>query len=1060
MRLLCDKPTMLKEALNNEYSVDYSPALDIYTKSNALFKTLRGLYVSSKLDFEDEDLLNYIRECAKPLDIVPNCHTCFNYEQFDKFCKTYLDNESELRVAYDVETTAAPFLSKRYKLAGFSLANTVEDGCYVVLDSIDYHNPDKDRCLERLSQIIKSHNMLVFNSQHEYIATKICLKTNLMTESKHLDDAYAYALTLKTEAFKADVFKLKLLCHRLLGTENWAGIIDDYISLAMEIGADDTYNFAELTENQEVKFEALCAMLGVYNYTKQDCTRFVKILQKSYPVWKDYGTLPYTMIPSRMIERYGCYDACYLVALFNYFDDWAEELDEKLADALNKPNTKNAYEECVASQIMSAILTINGITISDERDEEVRAKAVTEAEEYYNKLWDVKSDITNKSILREFVIHDEKQRLELEKKYLLPKHLLELIPDGFEFISTTPSFYSFTVNKKTDELDDWIKSEGLKPVSASKPDTYKILQKHLKPFSALNDEDTLLEDVLDEYMNDKIKKDGSLSKTVFKPMSGPDALFEILTRELDYAHFVSRVILYEYQNLSEKDKDIITNQFLEENLLFNFDEDPDKYITVAKRIKKKVMDILSKSRPYKETYEKLVKEGIKSFSSPIISYIYDVFNATGCTFSEPKYAGFDFICRLKTCRKYLRIFSTFVAGSSGGYAVQKYVYKDSINQDHLVVSEAPVTNEDKQLLPPPEDEDVERFAFGSWYANTAETGRWQATVHNVPAGPFCKRRFVSRYPGGFILANDMSQAEVRELAAVSKCKGLLDTVKDPTVDIHKRTASLAFDVPYDEVTSTQRKLTKSGIFSIVYGRNEQSLAQELFKGDHAAAKRLMDSIFKVYPEIPEYLEDAKLDVRKHGYLVTRRGAPIFVNPYTQEAKDKGEAAFDRNIQNYSIQGGAAGFCTGTLVNVQKLLNKHNLRSKIMCYIHDAVYLDCPPDEFDDAFVILNSAFNRIATDMFKVPTASDTEFGVSMGSGNEITRLDRWHYKIEGNYEDVLQALEQFKLSYNVEIVEDKLGEVEYHEKDISWIFTQRSELSWHTQTQDYEVEIKLTPKS
>lgn len=117
------------------------------------------------------------------------------------------------------------------------------------------------------------------------------------------------------------------------------------------------------------------------------------------------------------------------------------------------------------------------------------------------------------------------------------------------------------------------------------------------------------------------------------------------------------------------------------------------------------------------------------------------------------------------------------------------------------------------------------------------------------------------------------------------------------------------------------------------------LAQELFKGDHAAAKRLMDSIFKVYPEIPEYLEAARDNVKKYSYLVTRRGMPIYVNPYTQENKDKGEAACMRMAQNYSIQGGAASFCTGTLVNVQKLLDKYNLRTRIVSYIHDSIEVD-------------------------------------------------------------------------------------------------------------------------
>lgn len=1051
MRILCDKPSLLKEALGDEsINIDYSPALDIYTKNNALLTTLKGLFVSSKLDFENQDLLNYIREKAKPaVTVTPVCYTCYNYEDFDSFCKQFIDNETDLKLAYDVETTASPFLSEHYKLAGFSLANCVEKGCYVVLRAIDYENPDIDKCIKRLENVIKTHNMLVFNAQHEYIATKICVNnTNIATESKHLDDAYAMSLIMKTESFKADVFKLKLLCHRLLGTENWASIIDDYIELAQSIGADSIID--------KNKFTALCDMLQDYNYSVEDCKSFVNKLQNTYPIWKDYGTLPYTLIPSRMIMRYGCYDACYLVELFKFFEEWVAELENKLSKAINKPNIRLAYEECVDSQIMSAILTINGIFISDERDKEVREKAVSESEKYYNRLWEVNSDVTGKNLLREFIINDEKQRQELEKKYLLPKYLIDLIPDGFKFISTTPTFYSFLCKKTTTDLDNWIEQEGLKPAVASKPDEYKLLAKHLKPFSALNDENSLLESVLDDYIADKIKSEGSLSKSVFKPMSGPEALMSIITRELNYAHFLSRVILYEYNNIPEKSKDAITNKFLEENSLFNFDSNIELYLAASKRIKETVLNYLQKSYPFKDTWDNLVKDGIHSFSSPIIAYIYNVFTATGCSVEEPKYAAFNFICRLKICRKYLRIFSTFIAGGSGGYEAQKFVDKDSINKSYLRILDKPVAI-DKVLQTEPENS--ERVVFGSWYANCAETGRWKAQVHNVPAGTFCKRRFVSRYKGGFILANDMSQAEIRELAAVSKCEGLLKVVKDPNIDVHRMTASLAFDVPYDEVTSTQRKQIKTGVFSIVYGRDEQSLAQELFKGDHAAAKRLMDSIFKVYPEISEYLEQARADVKRYSYLVTRRGMPIFVNPYTQENKNKGESALMRCAQNFSIQGGAAQFCTGTLVNVQKLLDKYNLKSKIICYIHDSIEVDVAPEEFDTVFVILNSAFNQIATKKYDVPTASDTVIGCSMGEELDIKRLEKWHYEIKGNWSDIEDVINQFKLNYEVKIIEQNVGDIEDQSNDTNWCFVQRAPLRYYDYITPGKVEIELTPK-
>lgn len=1062
MDILCDKPSLLKEALNDEVEVKYSPALDIYTPDNAILQTLKGLYISSKLDFEDKGLIQYIKENAKPaVNKAPICITCRNFDEFDAFCREYLDNEPDLKVAYDVETTAAPYLSDRYALAGFSLANSVDVGCYVILDSIDYENPDKQACLNRLADVIKNHNMLVFNSQHEYIATKICLDVDLKKESKHLDDAYAMSLVMKTESFKADVFKLKLLCSRLLGTDNWEAIIDGYIDLATEIASDGNYDFDNLTDAQEDKLSVFYDMLSQYNYTKEDVKDFVIKLQTSYSTWKEQSIIPYSLIPSNMIMLYGCYDSCYLVKLFEFFEGWVKDLEVKLQDSLNKPNIMLAYEDCVNSQIMSAILTLNGIFISDERDSEVELKNNTESVKYYNKLWEVKSDVSGETLLREYVKNEPKLVDILKKNYILPKYLLDLIPDGFEFISTTPTLYSFVVRKKTDDLDGWIAENGLKPIKASTPDEYKIQQKHLKPYSALDDWDAVLESVLDDYFNDEIEKNGSLSVNVFKPMSSPDSLLKLLTRDLNNAEFLSRVVLYEYDNLPEKNKNKTVVQYLNENPIFNFDENNNLRI-IAKKIKADVLGVLSKQYSYKQIYNDLVKEGIKSFASPIIAYIYNVFTATGCSVDNPKHSAFDFICRLKICRKYLRINSTFIYGNSGGYGCQQFVLNDSISESHLRLvpgynSVLDTTSKTKALKEKPENSS--RVVFGSWYANTAETGRWQATVHNVPAGSYCKRRFVSRYPGGVILINDMSQAEVRELAAISKCESLLETVKDPTVDIHKKTASLAFDVPYDEVTKDQRKQTKQGIFSIVYGREEQSLAQELFNGDKAAAKRLMDAIFKVYPEIPEYLQDALFDAKKHGYLVTRRGCPIFVNPYTASSeKEKGEDAWRRNVQNYAIQGGASmGMCTGTLVNIQKLIDKNNLQDKIkiICYIHDSVELDVHPSVLDKAYQIINYAFNELATKRYDVPTASDTAIGVSMGEELDFVRIEKNHYTIKGNLEDIEDLIKQLELTYQVDIINKEIKEKEYN-NSVDWLFTPRSQLMYSDYTQNAEFEIKL----
>lgn len=1082
MNILCDKPAVLKEALGDDSNIDikYSPALDIYTPNNKILRTLKGMYFSSKLDFTDDGLIAYIKEVAKPLVPAeePTCHTCYNYEDFDNFCKTYIDNNDTLRVAYDVETTAANYLTDRYRLAGFSLANSVSDGCYVILESLDYDNPDKEKILERLAEVLRSHKILVFNAQHEYIATDLCVGVNLEKETKQFDDAYAMSLLLKTESFKADTFKLKLLCNRLIGTDNWATIIDDYIDVAMQISRAETYDFSSienLSEEQKNLLIAFRDILEDYGYSSKDVVSFIKKLQASYDTWSDQDMIPYTLIPSKLISKYGCFDSCYLVTLFNYLEDWCKELEAKLQDSLNKPNIERAYRDLVEMQVMSAILTINGIFVDKDRNAEVESKSRILAEERYDNLWKIDSDSTGKNILREFV----KTRFltDLRKRYILPFVIEDLIPEGFKFVSTTPSLYSFECEildldlvNDTGELDKQDKpilnlamdsSVKVYKKTVADPKLYcKLLQKHLLPYESLDNEEELLDKVVDTFFADHIKKDGSLSKDVFKPMSGPKELFDILNLDFKKSQFIYRVVLFEHNKLPQEKQSARLNAFLDSHPLYDFDSDVKQYVTAAKTVKAQVLDDLSKSYSFKEVYEKLVKEGIKSFSSPIIEYIYNVYTATGCSVDNPKHSVFDFINQLKICRKYSRINSTFIYGSSGGYAIQMKVAKDSIYDKHLRVVDTSVLKDKNVKTEPYYTDDTESVVFGKWYAGTAETGRWQATVHNVPAGAYAKRRFVSRYPGGFILANDMSQAEVRELAAVSKCEKLLATVKDPSVDIHKRTASLAFDVPYDEVTGTQRKQTKQGIFSIVYGREEDALAQALFKGDKKAAERLMDAIFRVYPEIKEYLADALDDAKKHGYLVTRRGTPLFVNPYTEGGKEKGEG-FRRNVQNYTIQSGASYWCSGTLHNVQKLIDEKGLSDKIkvICYIHDSIELDVAPDAIDEAMQIMNYAFNELATELYDVPTASDTVIGVSMGEELDVKRIEKYHYIIEGNNPDIIDVIEQFKPNYDVEVINSEIGETKHLEDDIDWCFIQRAELKWYDEKTQAKYEIKLNPK-
>ena len=299
--------------------------------------------------------------------------------------------------------------------------------------------------------------MLVFNLQHEYIATNICVDVDMSKDCAHVDDAYSMALLFKTESFKADVFKLKLLCNRLLGLDNWATIIDDYIDLAIQIARCDKFNYNELTEDEKELIISYRDMLKPYGYSGKEILDFIIEIQDSYTEWEDQDILPYSLIPSKMIAKYGCYDSCYLLALFDYFETWKKELTVKLDDCLNKPNIDLAYEEVMNGQIMSAILTLNGMFVDEDRDKEVKEKSKKLASEHYDKLWEIKSDVTGNIILKDFV--KEKYKNILRKNYLLPECLLDLIPDGWKFIKTTPTFYSFECEATSLDALNWAKED-------------------------------------------------------------------------------------------------------------------------------------------------------------------------------------------------------------------------------------------------------------------------------------------------------------------------------------------------------------------------------------------------------------------------------------------------------------------------------------------------------------------------------------------------------------------------------------------------------------------------
>lgn len=81
-------------------------------------------------------------------------------------------------------------------------------------------------------------------------------------------------------------------------------------------------------------------------------------------------------------------------------------------------------------------------------------------------------------------------------------------------------------------------------------------------------------------------------------------------------------------------------------------------------------------------------------------------------------------------------------------------------------------------------------------------------------------------PGYYLLNFDFQAAQMRIMAGFAQEEALLDAFREGK-DVHLRAASLAFKVPEDQVTATQRQQAKTVGFALLFGQGPQALAEGL-----------------------------------------------------------------------------------------------------------------------------------------------------------------------------------------------------------------------------------------
>jgi len=328
------------------------------------------------------------------------------------------------------------------------------------------------------------------------------------------------------------------------------------------------------------------------------------------------------------------------------------------------------------------------------------------------------------------------------------------------------------------------------------------------------------------------------------------------------------------------------------------------------------------------------------------------------------------------------------------------------------------------------------------------TGRWSSGFHTVASKSDIKRMFVSRWKdkGGLIVSFDYSQLEVRVAASLANETKLIDAYKQG-IDVHKRTASMIFNKPMEEITKQERKIAKTVVFGILYGKTAKSLAED-FNISLEEAEKWVENLYGGYTNLRKWIENQHRFVLANGFVVTAFNRVIPVPMAFESDKWKKEEA-KRKAVNYPVQSSASDLTTTSAVRLWENMKKLNLKSVLIGTVHDAIVIDVYPGELITVFnlVIKNAEIIPIRIyDWLTCPIRIDA----TMGDGSWFGGIE-WERKVitpdclelegTGFVRDLLMFKQLIEMSHNVEV--EKINEEDFDEPAIDQFIYSPKKETW-----------------
>ena len=271
-------------------------------------------------------------------------------------------------------------------------------------------------------------------------------------------------------------------------------------------------------------------------------------------------------------------------------------------------------------------------------------------------------------------------------------------------------------------------------------------------------------------------------------------------------------------------------------------------------------------------------------------------------------------------------------------------------------------------------------SFSQTIASTGRLSSNDPNLQNIPIrtedGRKIRTAFVAP-KGKTLLSADYSQIELRLVAHVADIKAMKLAFKNGE-DIHAATASAMFGVPIKDMTPELRRRAKAINFGIIYGISGFGLARNLgiARGE---AQAFISAYFEKFPEIQTYMDRAKDEARKFGFVTTPFGRRCWV-PGIADKNPAVKGFADRQAINAPIQGGAADIIKLAMVRLPRALNDAGLNADLLLQVHDELVFEVPDAEIDATRALVKKTMEGAAH--LTVPLVVDVGVGATWGEAH------------------------------------------------------------------------------